>query len=509
MSDSLLNNKRIVKNTVFLYARMLLILATNLYITRAVLKSLGVVDYGIYNVVAGFVSMFAFLNNSMSIAIQRFFNYERGKNSNDTLNDVYNSAWMIQIIISIITFCLLESLGIWYVNHVMMIPSGRMFATNCVFQFSILSLIIVILQVPYSAVIMANERMNYYAFVGLIDVLLRLSLVIVLPYISFDKLLFYGTLTLGVSIIDIIFYAVYVRKRFCLLHFDLHVGRKLFKPMMSFSMWNLFDMFAYTMKNQGLNVLLNAFFGPVVNAARGIASQIMSAIQSFSSNIIIAFRPQMVESYALGDINRTTSLMYGMSKMSFGFLFLLSLPIMLETDYVLSIWLGESVPVYTSIFTRLVLADLLVCCLNSPLSQVVQAVGDMKKYQLYRSIVVSSVLPFSWLALRFGTSPIFVFVLSLFISIINQPVSLYLLHKIYPYRYKDYLKRVILPCFLFILLSPLLPILFSYYIGHGFIRFLIVSMASVLSTLLFAALLLLSSNERKIAYAFIKNKIGC
>lgn len=278
MSDSLLNNKRIVKNTVFLYARMLLILATNLYITRAVLKSLGVVDYGIYNVVAGFVSMFAFLNNSMSIAIQRFFNYERGKNSNDTLNDVYNSAWMIQIIISIITFCLLESLGIWYVNHVMMIPSGRMFATNCVFQFSILSLIIVILQVPYSAVIMANERMNYYAFVGLIDVLLRLSLVIVLPYISFDKLLFYGTLTLGVSIIDIIFYAVYVRKRFCLLHFDLHVGRKLFKPMMSFSMWNLFDMFAYTMKNQGLNVLLNAFFGPVVNAARGIASQIMSAI---------------------------------------------------------------------------------------------------------------------------------------------------------------------------------------------------------------------------------------
>lgn len=353
-------NRRIAKNTIFLYVRMLLVLFVNLYITRAVLGSLGVVDYGIYNVVAGFVSMFAFINTSMSIGIQRFYNYEKGKGNERSSNEVYNSALIIQFLIGILTLVLLESVGIWYVNHIMIVPIERLFATNCVYQFSILSLFFVIMQVPYSAAIMANERMDFFALVSIFDVLCKLGIVLAIPIVPFDSLIFYGTFTALVSLIDLICYFCYIKKQFKGLYLDIRCGKKYFKQMLCFSFWNLFDMFAFTMKGQGLNVLLNGFFGPVVNAARGVAAQIMSAIQGFSSNIVTAFRPQLIESYAQGDYQRTNNLMFSMSKISYGLLYILSLPVILELDFILSLWLGGNVPNYTIIFTRLVLVDMLI-----------------------------------------------------------------------------------------------------------------------------------------------------
>lgn len=501
------NNARIAKNTAFLYLRMLFVLLANLYITRAVLKSLGVMDYGIYNVVAGFVSMFAFLNTSMSIGIQRFYNFEKGNGNLKTQSAIYNSALVIQFVIGITTLVLLESFGVWYVNNVMVVPVERLFVTNCVFQFSAVSLFLVIMQVPYSAAIMAYERMNFYAIVGVIDVLFRLVIVITLPYVSFDKLVYYGGLVAFVSFIDIICYYIYVRKNFPSLVIEIHSGKCFFRPMLSFSVWNLLDMFAYTMKGQGLNVLLNGFFGPIVNAARGVAAQIMAAIQGFSSNIVTAFRPQLVESYARGDYKRTNTLMFGMSKISFGLLYVLSLPVFLEIDYVLNIWLDGNVPQYTSIFTRLVLIDMLINSLNTPLSQVVQAIGKLKMYQMVRSIVVLLILPFSWYALKLGTNPTIVFVVSAVVSAINQPISMYLLHRIYTYNYIEYLHRVLLPCVLLIIFSVPIPFIIQQCISQGVFRFFIIVSVSVMICILLFLWLLLSKEQRSQLCVIVKNKI--
>lgn len=507
MPDTIANNKRIAKNTFFLYGRMLLVLFANLFITRTVLKSLGVVDYGIYNVVAGFVSMFAFMNTSMSIGIQRFYNYEKGKGNEQSFNEVYNSALIIQFLIGILTLALLESVGIWYVNHIMIVPDERLFATNCVYQFSILSLFFVIMQVPCSAAIMANERMDFFAFVSIFDVLCKLVIVLVIPIVPFDSLIFYGTFTALVSLIDLVCYFCYIKKQFKGLYLNIRCGKKYFKPVLSFSFWNLFDMFAFTMKVQGLNVLLNGFFGPVVNAARGVAAQIMSAIQGFSSNIVTAFRPQLIESYAQGDYQRTNNLMFNMSKISYGLLYILSLPVVLELDFILNLWLGGNVPDYTIIFTKLVLIDMLINSLNTPLSQVVQAVGKLKTYQSVRSIVVLLILPISWGALKLGANPSSVFMISIVISIFNQLVSMYLLHQVYNYSYRSYYITVIFPCFLLTLLSIPIPVLVMAQLSEGFGRLIITTLLSVVICIVLSFVIMLNKEQKNEVIRKIKIRI--
>lgn len=507
MSGNTESNKRIAKNTAFLYVRMLIVLLINLYITRAVLKNLGVVDYGIYNVVAGFVSMFAFLNTSMNIGVQRFYNFERGRNSNNSQKAVFNAALIIQFFIGIVTLLLLESFGIWYVNTVMIVPTGRIFATNCVFQFSVLSLFLLIIQIPYSAAIMANERMDYYAIVGIIDVLLKLAIVIAIPFVPVDSLILYGTLVASISIVDFLCYFVYVKKLFTELIVDFKSGKPLLRSMFCFSVWNLFDMFAFTMKGQGLNVLLNGFFGPVVNAARGVASQIMNAIQGFSVNIVTAFRPQVVESYAQGDMQRTRSLMYSMSKISFALLYVLSLPVFLELDYILDIWLDGNVPEYTSAFTKLVLFDMLINSLNTPLSQVIQAVGKLRTYQIVRSAVVLTILPVSWISLKIGANPTMVFIVSVIVSIVNQPISMYLLKRVFDYSYWRYTKEVIFPCVNLMVLSLPLPLLIKYFVPSSFLRFLLVGFLCVVLCSALSYCVMITEEQRIQIVAFIRNKL--
>lgn len=506
MTDALTRNKRIAKNTAYLYVRMLLVLLINLYITRAVLNNLGVVDYGIYNVVAGFVSMFAFLNTSMNTGVQRFYNYEKGKGKAHSQKAVYNAALTIQLLIAILTVLLLETFGLWYVNNVMIVPEHRVFATNCVFQFSVFSLFVLIIQIPYSAAIMAYERMDFYALVGLIDVFLRLVIVIAIPFVRFDHLIFYGTLVASIALIDFLCYFVYVRKHFTDLKIDLKSGKPLLRSVFSFSIWNFLDMFAFTMKGQGLNVLLNGFFGPIVNAARGVASQIMNAIQGFSVNVVMAFRPQVVESYAQGDTQRTCLLMYSMSKISFALLFFLSLPLFLELDYILFVWLDGNVPEFTSVFTKLVLVDMLINSLNTPLSQVIQAVGRLKTYQIVRSAIVLTILPVSWVALKIGASPTIVFIVSAIISFVNQPISMFLLHKQFEFSYMSYLKEVLLPCLGLVVLSLPLPLLIQCYTASSLLRFIIVGFVCVFVCTVISYRFMLSKNQRKLLCAKV-NKI--
>ena len=506
MSDNSSNNKRIAKNTAFLYVRMIFVLGVSLYTTRVVLNVLGVEDYGIYNVVAGFVSMFAFLNSAMTNTTQRFYNYEKSISEGTALTVVYNTALQIQALLAIVLLILLETVGLWFVNNQMIIPDGRLMAANWVFQCSGLSLILLVLQIPYSAAIISHEKMDYYALVSIIDVFLKLAVVIVLPYVSYDKLAFYGITSVLVSLLNFFMYFYYAKHYFAEIRLNKIFAKSKFNEMLSFTGWNVFGSFAYMIQGQGLNVLINTFFGPVVNAARGVAFQIQGAITGFSENIATAFRPQLVSSYAEENFDRTRNLMFSMSKFCFVMVCAISIPIAIEIEYILDTWLKGVVPEYTIIFTILVLINMLINSLNMPISQTVQATGIVKSYQLIRSIIVTSTLPLAWIALKVGASPVSVFVITILITIINQPVSMIILRKNFAYSYRDYIKIVIIPCSLFFVLNMVIPFIIHSFMETSFIRFCIVSCVSGCVSLILAYVVILSKAEKEIIANFIKSK---
>lgn len=496
------DNKKIAKNTLFLYGRMIIVLFVSLYTTRVVLHALGVVDYGINNVVAGFVSMFSFLNTSMANGIQRFYNFENGSKNGKSLEDVYNTALLIQFLLALVIVIVLESFGLWYINNKMVIPLERLNAAVWVFHCSVVSLALVIIQIPYSAAIMSHEKMDYYAIVSLADVFLKLILAFVISYVSYDKLIFYGVFTTLISLVNFSCYFIYCKCKFQEIKFERAFHKDIFKQMLSFSGWNIFDSFSYMLKGQGLNILLNAFFGPIVNAARAVSNQIMSAVQGFSANIVTAFRPQLVESYAQTNYKRVCKLMYSVSKLSYIFLYVICVPLVLEIRYILDLWLAGEVPDFTVEFTILVLANMLFSSLNMPLSQVVQATGKLKKYNFYRSLLVVSTLPIAWIFLKLGYNAVSVFWISLLISILNQPLSLWLLHRIFPYSINDYMKEVVFPCLVLSIVLPIFPYIIYCIMPTGFIRLIVICFVTVVISVALLYLFLLNDKEKEITLSF-------
>lgn len=506
MSENTSSNKRIAKNTFFLYVRMLFVLFVSLYTTRVVLRTLGVEDFGINNVVCGFVSMFSFFNTSMSNGIQRFLNYQKGLSSTEGEQKVFSTSIIIQFCFAIGLLVILESFGLWYISSKMVIPSERFFAAQWIYQFSVLSLFFVMMQAPFSALILAHERMDYYAVVSIIDVLLKLLVVIFLPYIPTDKLILYGLLNLAVASFNFMLYFLYCKRRISEVRFSLKHEKSYVKEMLSFTGWNLCEMFSFMMKGQGLNLVLNSFFGPVVNAARGIANMVINAIQGFQVNIVLAFRPQTVESYAQQNYARVQKLMFSLSKISYILLFTLALPLSFEIETVLHLWLGETIPDYTIAFTILVLIDMVLSSLNTPLSQVAQAVGDIQAYQIVRSLVVVSVIPLSYFALSLGADPTAVFIACIFITVINQPVSMYLLNRIFKFSYRQYFKSVILPCLIFSILMLPLPFLGHHFVSNIYVRLLTVCLITIICACLIAYYMVLDKSERELITKFIRRK---
>lgn len=446
----------------------------NLYATRVVLDVLGVSDYGIYNVVCGFVAMFGFLNTSMSNAIQRFYNYEFGKNGDLAIVKVYNSALVIQLALAIFVVLLAETIGLWYLNYQMVIAPDRLVAANWIFQFSVISLLFVILQVPYSAAILAYEDMDYYAFVSVLDAVIKLAIVIILPFLIGDSLILYGVLIMLVSILNFVLYYTYSRKKYKILKFKRYFKKDLLRSMMGFSSWNLLGSFAYVIKGQGINLLLNSFFGTIVNAANGIATQVSSAIQTFSSNLVLAFKPQLTHSYAIGDYTRAEQLMLSMSKISYVLMLIIAVPIIAEIDYILSLWLKSNIPNYTSTFVILTIASMMINILNTPVTQMIHASGKMKMYQLTTSIVVCSILPISWIFLKLGYDANSVFIITIVISAINQVACLSVLHAIFKFDWGKYLRVVILPCIIITIVTFVIVIHVKPILPSSILRLLII-----------------------------------
>ena len=501
-------NRRVAKNTFFLYLRMFFVLLVSLYTTRVILRVLGVEDYGVYNVVAGFVTMFSFLNTSLAGAIQRFYNYETSQKGEEGTSSVYSLSLVIQFGLSLIVLLLLETIGVWYLNTVMVVPSDRLFAANILFQSSTLSLVILILSIPFSAAILSFEKMDYYAAVGIIDVLLKLLIIIVLPYVPYDKLISYSILLLLISITNFLLYYIYSKRNFASLRFSHHYvkNKAAMKQMLSFAGWNVFGTFSNVIYTQGTNILLNYFFGPIVNAAKGIAGQIMSAIQSFSLNVLTAFRPQLVNSYAQSDFERTKKLMFIESKVCFVLMCALSVPLIVEMDYILNIWLGDNVPEYASLFSCLVLVHVTITSLNQPFSQVIHAIGKMKVFQLVTGGITCMIIPASYLAFKFGATPSAVFWIGIIMAILTQISCAYIVNNIFYFGLKHYLIDVILRCLVFVIILPIMPVAVHLMMRVSFGRLIIVTCVSLMVSALLAYYVVLNKKDRASICNLIKLK---
>ena len=500
------NSNTIAKNTVFLTLQTLFVLFVSLYTSRVILKALGVNDFGIYNVVGGFVSMFAFLNTSMINGIQRFYNYELGKNGEEGLTRVYNTALSIQAILAIIILILTETVGLWYINNIMVIPPERLVAARWIFQFSIISLFFVIMQVPYSSAVVAHEHMGFYAIINVLDTVLKLVIAIAIPFFPADKLIVYGFLILLISIINWLLFYSYAKVRYKEIKIRKGFNSSQFMEMLSFSGWNLFGSFSGVMKEQGINMILNLFFGPVVNAARGIAYQVNGAMMGFVANINTASRPQLTQSYASGYLERSINLMYSMSKIAVVALALFAVPVIYEVDYILRIWLDTDIPQHTNTFVQLVVINSIVLCLNPPVSFLVHATGKMRKYQVVTSLFSLLVFPVSYIMLQQGAEPEYVFVLMIVFTLIGQWMCVHILKQLIDISAKDYVGHVVLPLVLFLFLIPILPIIPRLLLEESFLRLVVVCAFSVISTCAIGYFLVLNQSEKASILLFLKIK---
>ena len=505
MPDNSDSNKRIAKNSVFLSIRMFIVLGITLYTTRKILQILGVEDYGIYNVVCGFVSMFAFLNVSMSNGIQRFFNYEYGRHGKVGANQVYCTAVIIQLVLSVIVIFLAESIGLWYLHNKMVLPVERMYAAEWIFHFSILSFVVGIMQAPFTAAVMAHENLGFYAVVNVIEVILRLGIVILLPYLCYDHLISYGFLMSIISVISLLFYYVYCKRNFDEIKFHYHFYRELFLSMLGFSSWNLFGSLSILMKEQGINLVINFFFGPVVNAARGVASQVNSGVQSFVTNITMPVRPQVIQSYAKGEIARTMHLTYSISKLSCCFLMMMGIPVAFEIDYILDLWLGENVPMHTGTFTIIILLSSMINNLNAATSGVVHATGVMKDYQLWGSLISMTSVPISFFLLEIYSIPEIPLIAVVICSALGHYVCLLVVKRLVGMPLMEYFKEVVSPILLVML--PSLAIIFPihFYMENGFLRLCMVTIICTLSVISILYAFALNKDERKLFNQVIIN----
>lgn len=503
------NNKRIAKNSLFMSIRMVIVLAITLYTSRVILNVLGVENYGVYNVVAGFVTMFGFFNSSLANGIQRFFNFELGKNGVEGARKVYNMALLIQLLLALIIIIPTEIIGTWYLHNKMVIPDGRMFAAEWIFQLSLITFVLHIIQVPFSAAVMAHERMNFYAIVSVLNVFINLGAVFVIPLLKGDALILYGILTTFVALFTLLMYIIYAKKHFEEISIEKKFHRTTFKEMLSFSGWNIFGTLGQMMKNQGVNLILNFFFGPVVNAARGIANQVNSSLQNFVSNITIPVRPQVVQSYSKGDVQRSLNLTYTISKLSCFLLLTMSLPILMEVDYVLNIWLGNNVPEYTNVFVIIIVLNSFISNLNSAVSGVVHASGKMKVYQLCGGTISLVSVIFVYIAMLIWDIPSIALVVLLVLDIIRQIVALGVLKSIvHEFSLRTYFYGIVMPLGVVSLLSLIFPLLVHNFMAEGFFRFLVVLIVSLISVVMSIYAVGLSKNEKNLVSQLLRNVVA-
>lgn len=501
------NNQKLAKNTVFLYIRMIVVMLITFFTTRILLSTLGIEDFGIYNVVCGFVTMFSFLNTSMANGVQRFYSFAIGKNDPQSISKIFTLAAIIQLIIAIIIIVIVETVGIWYLYNKMNISANRVFAAFWVFQNALLSLFFVILTVPYNGAVMAYEKMNFYAIVSIIDAILKLVVVFILPYCGIDKLICYGLLISVISILDFLLNFFYCKRHFPQIKFVRHIDRDLLPSMISFSGWNIFGSLAHMGKIQGVNLVLNAFWGTVVNTAFGISAQISNAVSSLTAGFVTALRPQMIKSFAAGDLDYTMKLLYSASKLTFFLVLIIAVPIFEEISSILDFWLGVGkYPEMTIVFCKLTILTVLFDSFATPLSIIVHASGKMRTFQIVCSLVIISVVPLSYIVAKLWNDAAIVISIGLFTTILAQLVRLLLIKNIIKFSILSYCVKVFIPTTIVFLLSCIAALLVNR-ISIENLEFWGVLMKiglNVIVCLIVIYIIGLSKTEKNLVKSFIK-----
>ena len=504
MTQSAANNKRIARNTLLLYMRMLLIMAVQLYTSRVVLNTLGVVDYGLYNVVGGIVTMFAFLDSAMVTSTQRYLTFELGTGNTGRLREVFTTSVQIHAMISAIVLILGETAGLWFFYHKMVIPPDRMAAAMWVYQLSIAAMMVQIMSTPYNAMIIAHERMGIFAGISIIEAVLKLLIVYLLLIGHFDKLVLYAVLILLTQLLVRALYTGYCRRRIPESRLMRIFDRKLVKEMSGFAGWNLMGNFAAVMYDTGLNLLLNMFFGPAVNAARAVSVQVESAIHRFASNFQTAVNPQITKLYAQERQEEMYKLIFRSSKFTFFLLFLLMLPVAVEATPILTLWL-KTVPEHTETFMRLLFCIALVNTTAGPLTTSAAATGNIKTYQFTVSLILLSIVPISWVALKLGAPAHAVFIVMLAVCSVSFVVRLFFIRALTGLRISRYARNVIVPCLVAGALSLLLSLLWARLLdGTGHWAWVVSCLLIGLSTAAILFAIGLTAAERQFVWDSVK-----
>ncbi len=471
MSEKIRNaNKTVMMNTFFLYVRMVFVIIVNLYISRVILDVLGVEDFGIYNVVGGVVMMFSFLNTAMSVGSQRFLAYDMARDPKN-VSATFTSTANVHFFISILIFLLCETIGLWFLNERMVIPAERLDAANWVFHSAVLSFMLMVNSVPYNAFIMASEDMGIFSTISIIDIFLKLGAALSISHLPYDKLKSYAALLFIVSVFVYALYAVvcHVRYKRCRLLFTF--DRNMFIKLLSYSSWNLFGGFAKVCINNGTIIIFNLFFGPVVNAARGISYQVSSALSNLTMNVQSAINPAIIKAHATGEKERMTMLIFRGAIYSYFLLYLAVLPLFLSTPYVLGLWLKE-IPEYAIDFTRWILIITLVDSLSGTLMSASQASGRIKGYQLTIGLFLLLNLPLSCLALTLHDNPTIVFAIALCISFLALFIRLYLVSKLVSLSITDFTLKILLRIFTITLITFCIAVALQRFLCGGMVGFI-------------------------------------
>lgn len=485
---------------------MLISMFIGFFTSRILLNQLGVVDFGVYNVVGSIIVLLGFLNSTLSLSTQRFINFELGNNNYQQLQKVYSSSIIIHCALAFVVFILAETVGLWFLNYHMNIPEERMVAANYVYQFSIFSAMLSLTMIPHTATIIAHEHMSQYATIGIIDVFLRFSVACMLYIIQTDKLIVYALAMFLVVLANYLTYYIYCKKKFPECSFILSKDKQLYREMLSFSGWNIFSSISMILNGQVVSIILNVFFGPIVNAARGISTQVNGAIGGFVQNFQIAVNPRIIQTFAANEIQTFYRLINQSAKFSFFLLLIFVVPVWINIDDILQLWLG-TVPEHTANFCRIVFISSLINTFSLPLATAANATGNIKVFQLACGVLEILNIPFSYLLLKLGNPPVTVYFVQLTITISTLFVRLIVLRKLVSLNISQFLTKIVSRCLFVAILSFSTMIVTTYFNTESLLGLLSSIFSSLSLTALFIMLLGLNREEKAIAINLIKNKL--
>lgn len=499
MEDNSKKSKRIAKNTATLYVRMLLLMGINLFTTRVVLQALGIEDYGIYNVVGGIVAIFAVLSRSLSSANSRFLNFEMGKGNKERLKAVFSTGVTIQLGLAFLIVFFTEIGGTWFLNNKMVIPTERLMAANWVFQFSVITFCLNLISVPYNAAIIAHEKMKTFAYISIYEGVAKLVIAYLVMVSPWDKLIIYAALMCGIQLSVRSIYTFYCKRHFDECSYKFTYDKDLLKELFSYAGWNFIGAGAVVLRTQGGNILINLFAGPAVNAARGVANQVNHAVTGFSCNFMTAVKPQITKSYAAGDYEYLESLILQSARFSYYLILFLSLPIVINIDFILGVWLNE-IPERTTIFVILTFIFALTESFSNPLITAQLATGKVRNYQLVVGSLDLLNIPISYLLLYLGAVPEVFLYVAITLSIICLFVRLFMLHRNIGFNVSKFVKRVLCNCAIVSIISAPIPFLLSNLMKQTWLSLFLLTIVAIICTS--TSMLFVGCNVRERSFVF-------